>query len=124
MLARYGHQFRLRTGGGLEPVIKYRWQSSKYDAGLYREQPYFVDNRNPPESIIPARGILDLSVRFSPPRGNWDLTAYVTNATDELDIRSLSYNANPANAATTFGQTTAMLGEPRLAGIILTANFR
>lgn len=124
VLARYGHQYRLANGSGFEPVVKYRWQSSKYDAGLYREQPYFIDNLSPLETRIPARGILDLSVRFTPPHGHWSLTAYLNNATDTLDIRGLAYNANPANAATTYGQTTAALGEPRMMGIIATASFR
>jgi iron complex outermembrane recepter protein len=124
LVARYGHQYRLANGAGVEPMAKYRWQSSKYDAGLYREQPYFVDNRSPLESTIPARGIIDFSVRFTPPRGHWGVTGYVNNASDTLDIRGLAYNANPANAATTYGHTTATLGEPRLIGVILDASFR
>lgn len=123
LLGRYSHAFAM-SAGILEPELKYMWQSGKYDAGLYREQSYFVDNRSAIETRIPARGVLDLSVRFAPRQQRWELTAYVTNVLDELVIRSLSYNANPANAATNFGHTTAALGDPRMMGLIWSTRFQ
>ncbi len=124
VLGRYGHTFVLEGGARLDPQLKYLWQSEKYDAGMYREQAYFPDHRNPAETTIPSRGILDFSLRFTPRNARWDLTGYVNNATDEIATRSLIYNANPANAATTYGHTTAQLGDSRIFGIILNTRFQ
>ena len=109
------------NGATLNPQLKYQWQSEKYDAGLYRPQAYYPNNRNTRETAIPAFGLLDVSLRFAPAGDRWDVPAYVNNATDELNIKSLTYDPNPAGA--TLGQTLATLGEPRTYGVILTAKF-
>lgn len=121
VLGRYGHTFTFSNGATLNPQLKYQWQSEKYDAGLYRPQAYYPNNRNTRETAIPAFGLLDVSLRFAPAGDRWDVTAYVNNATDELNIKSLTYDPNPAGA--TLGQTLATLGEPRTYGVILTAKF-
>lgn len=122
-LARYSHTFLLGSGATLQPQLKYQWQSEKYDAGLFREQAYYPAGRNPIQTRIPAQGILDASIRYRSASERWDVTAYVNNVTDELALRSLSYGANPANAASTWGHVTATLGDPRLAGLILGLRF-
>jgi len=128
-IGRYGHTFTLSNGATILPQAKYQWQSEKYNAstiqktiiaaGVVYERPF-----DPRYTTIPSQGILDLSVKFAPPSDAWDVTAYVNNATDELDIKSLSFNDNRNTAAnSTTGHQTASLGDPRIWGLIFNIRF-
>jgi iron complex outermembrane recepter protein len=123
VLGRYSRTFNLASGALLNPQFKYQWQSEKYNAGSFYAVPYAINNRLPRETEIPSRGILDVSLRFSPASGNWDLTAYVNNATDELNVITRAYSDNPSAANAIFGHITGTIGEPRTYGLILNARF-
>lgn len=128
VLGRYGHTFTLGSGATINPQLKYQWQSEKYDAGIIVTRGNGCGTYNPQcvtprETAIPDQGILDFSLRFAPGNDAWDITAYANNVTDELNIRALTYDANPANANSTYGQVLATLGEPRTFGVVLNARF-
>ncbi len=129
VIARYGHTFTLPGGATILPQAKYQWQSEKYNAstiqktiigpGVVYERPF-----DPRYTTIPSQGILDLSLRFAPASDAWDITAYLNNATDELDIKSLNFNDNRNVAAnSTTGHQTATLGDPRMWGVIFNIRF-
>lgn len=128
-IGRYGHTFTLANGATIVPQAKYQWQSEKYNAstiqktiiaaGVVYERPF-----DPRYTTIPSQGILDLSVKFAPASDAWDVTAYLNNATDELDIKSLNFNDNRNTAAnSTTGHQTATLGDPRMWGLIFNVRF-
>lgn len=128
-IGRYGHTFTLANGATIVPQAKYQWQSEKYNAstiqktiiaaGVVYERPF-----DPRYTTIPSQGILDLSLKFAPASDAWDVTAYLNNATDELDIKSLSFNDNRNTAASsTTGHQTASLGDPRIWGLIFNVRF-
>jgi iron complex outermembrane receptor protein len=128
-IGRYGHTFTLPGGATIVPQAKYQWQSEKYNAstiqktiisaGVVYERPF-----DPRYTTIPSQGLLDLSVKYAPASDAWDVTAYVNNATDELDIKSLNFNDNRNTAAnSTTGHQTATLGDPRIWGLIFNVRF-
>jgi len=138
-LARYSHRFDLQGGAAIVPGIKYQWQSRKYDGGAIPagsvlpgatavdpvRGTFILARETPGQTTIPAQWIADLQVKFVPAGSAWDLTAYVHNLTDELEIKQLFYGANPLNGGPTgnYGHTTALLGEPRTWGVILNLRF-
>ncbi len=128
-IGRYGHTFRLANGATILPQAKYQWQSEKYNASTIQKTiiaPGVVFERafDPRYTTIPSQGILDLSVKFAPPSDTWDITAYLNNATNELDIKSLNFNDNRNTAAnSTTGHQTATLGDPRLWGLVFNIRF-
>ncbi len=128
-LARYGHTFTFADGATLNPQVKYQWQSQKYDGSVIVTPGAGCGTYNalcvtPGQTAVPSQGIMDLSLRFKPASDSWDITAYVNNVTDELNIRALTYTNNPANSATNYGHVTATLGEPRTYGVVLNARFK
>lgn len=138
-LGRYSHRFDLPGGASVVPGIKYQWQSRKYDgggipAGSVLPGAATVDpvrgtfnlaREVPGQTTIPSQRIMDLQVKFVPASDGWDLTAYVHNLTDELEIKQLFYANNPLGGGPTgnYGHTTALLGEPRTFGVILNLRF-
>ena len=138
-LGRYSHRFDLAGGASIVPALKYQWQSTKHDdgtipAGSVLPGATSVDpvsgtfnlaREVPGQTTIPAQRIMDLQVKFVPASSAWDLTAYVHNLTDELEIKQLFYAANPLGGGPTgnYGHTTALLGEPRTVGVILNLRF-
>ncbi len=129
LIGRYGHTFSLANGATILPQAKYQWQSEKYNGSTILNTiigPGVVYERSldPRYTTIPSQGILDLSVKFAPPSDTWDITAYLNNATDTLDIKSLSFNDNRNTAAnSTTGHQTAQLGDPRLWGLVFNIRF-
>ncbi|MEQ1580464.1 MAG: TonB-dependent receptor [Steroidobacteraceae bacterium] len=138
-LGRYSHRFDLAGGASIVPALKYQWQSRKYDGGAIPagsvlpgatavdpvSGTFNLAREVPGQTAIPSQWIMDLQVKFVPPRGAWDVTAYVHNLTDELDIKQLFYAGNPLGGGPTgnYGHTTALLGEPRTVGVILNLRF-
>lgn len=129
LIARYGHTFTLPGGTTIVPQAKYQWQSEKYNASTILKTiigPGVVYERSfdPRYTTIPSQGILDLSLKFAPASDAWDITAYLNNATDELDIKSLAFNDNRnPGANSTTGHQTASLGDPRLWGLVFNLRF-
>jgi hypothetical protein len=138
-LGRYSHRFDLAGGSSIVPALKYQWQSRKYDGGAIPagsvlpgatsvdpvRGTFNLGREVPGQTTIPAQWIMDLQVKFIPPDSAWDVTAYVHNLTDELEIKQLFYAANPLGGGPTgnYGHTTALLGEPRTFGVILNLRF-
>jgi iron complex outermembrane receptor protein len=139
ILARYSHAFDLANGGSLVPLLKYQYQTSKYDSGAVpggsvapgvttinpAQGTFNLTRRNFPQEKIPRQGIIDFMLTYYSPRENWDITTYVHNLTDELDIKTLTYGGNPlAQGATgTYGHITGTLGEPRTWGMNFNMRF-
>ena len=139
LIGRYGHTFSFAGGSSLTPSIKGQYQTQKYDggaipagsvaAGATTFNPaagtFNLERKNPGQTAIPAQSIWDFQAQYKSSSGNWDITAYVHNVFDELDIKTLSYGNNPTStsATGTYGQITGTLGEPRTVGVILGARF-
>lgn len=139
LIGRYGHTFDFSGGSSLTPSLKYQYQTQKYDggqipggsvpAGATTINPaagqFNLERKNPGQTAIPAQGILDFQMQYKSASGMWDVTAYVHNVMDELDIKTKGYGNNPASsgATGTYGQITGTLGEPRTVGVILGARF-
>jgi len=150
-IARYSHTFEFAGGASLTPALKGQWQTSKYDGGIIpggsvaagvttidpQNGTFNLERQNPGQTKIPSQGTMDFQLAFRAASGVWDVTAYVHNLTDELDIKSLSYTNNPgviaASAATPtrtvsgtggYGHITGTVGEPRTVGVILSARFK
>jgi outer membrane receptor protein involved in Fe transport len=122
LLGRYSHTFELPNGSALQPALKYQWQSERIDRGTYRAQGYVPDHRTPWQYAIPARGVLDASLLFTAPGGNWDVMVYANNVTNKLVIETRAADINPASP--TYGLITGLIGEPRTYGVIVKANLR
>jgi iron complex outermembrane receptor protein len=150
-IGRYSHAFEFAGGSSLTPLVKYQYQTSKYDGaqipagsvaeGVTTIDPsrgtYNLERQNPGQTIVPAQGIMDFQLTYKAASGAWDVTAYVHNVFDELDIKNIGYTNNPGVAAATagvprrtvaanssYGHVTAALGEPRTVGVILSARFK
>ena len=150
-IGRYSHEFQFAGGSSLTPMVKYQYQTQKYDganipagsvpAGVTTIDPsrgtYNLERQNPGQTIIPAQGIADFQLSYRAASGAWDVTAYVHNVFDDLDIKNIGYTNNPGVAAATaavpvrtvaptssYGHVTATLGEPRTYGVILSARFQ
>jgi iron complex outermembrane receptor protein len=121
VLGRYSHTFNFANGSRVNPALKYQWQSEKWDQSAIQDTRFYPNGRLNRFTAIPSRGILDVSLKFTSPSETWDVTGYVNNATDELNIKSLAYDPNPASAI--YGLTTATVGEPRTYGVVFTARF-
>jgi iron complex outermembrane receptor protein len=138
-LGRYSHRFDLAGGASIVPALKYQWQSRKYDGGAIPagsvlpgatsvdpvRGTFNLAREVQGQTTIPQQWIMDLQVKFVPAGSAWDLTAYVHNLTDELEIKQLFYASNPLGGGPTgnYGHTTALLGEPRTVGVILNVRF-
>lgn len=110
---------RRSTSGRARSTNTSTIQKTIIAAGVVYERPF-----DPRYTTIRAQGILDLSLKFAPASDAWDVTAYLNNATDELDIKSLSFNDNRNTAASsTTGHQTASLGDPRIWGLIFNVRF-
>jgi iron complex outermembrane receptor protein len=129
-IARYSRTFDFANGARLVPQLKYQWQSEKYDEGIYLTPPWYPDRRQYKQMTIPSRGVVDFSLTFSPANDRWDASAYVHNATDELLINSLTYDAayqqpSPGTyvAGATFGHLTGQIADPRTYGVLFNVRF-
>jgi iron complex outermembrane receptor protein len=144
-IARYSHTFRFGSGATLDPGAKFRWEARQYNAATIPGNSVPVGGavnlitgainptrRSPYQTAVPAQGVLDLSLRFVSASGRWSATAYVNNATDELNIQSLTYTDTPGtyNPTTrvftpnaTYGHNTATLGDPRTWGVAFEVRF-
>ena len=139
LLGRYSHTFGFANGGSLVPAVKYQYQTQKYDAGAVpagsvnpgvttinpATGTFNLQRQNPGQTAIPGFGLLDFQLTYNSPGGKWDVTAYVHNVTDELDIKTLAYGNNPGAGGATgnYGHITGTLGDPRTVGVILGARF-
>ena len=69
---------------------------------------------------VPAHARLDLSVNYTPDRGNWQATAYVNNVTNEYTYLAPTYEGQNGTGS---GIVYAGILPPRTFGLIVNAKF-
>ena len=90
----------------------------------WRSDIFFADDNDRPElqtgRIVPdliqdeyqdAFGLFNLRVAYIPDDGNWDVEAFVNNASDEV------YRKGAGSAGESIGMPTNVLGDPRIWGV-------
>jgi iron complex outermembrane receptor protein len=75
----YEHPFTMGASGTLTPRVSFKYQSKVY----------FVANDYPDESEG-GYGLLNFGLDYAPPKGNWQATAYVENATNKVAFSDAS----------------------------------
>jgi len=79
-----------------------------------RNDKFFFDNENSDELIIPSQNSTDLRAGVNAADGDWELMAWMKNATDETNI---------ATAFELFGTTYYYYAAPRTYGVTFRYNF-
>jgi iron complex outermembrane receptor protein len=103
---RYG--LPLTRGGNLLFVGNYGWMDEYQRASANENQPKNPDGSNKPE---PAYGILNARVVFEPAEGNWQLSLFGTNLTNEW------YVNGGADFGFFEGTDIGTIGRPREVGV-------
>jgi iron complex outermembrane receptor protein len=93
------HSFVLASGAAVIPSFTIRWTDDQYVAPLTLES-----------RLQEAYTTVDANIRYNAPSGDWNVNAYVKNATDELTKNAYFVGE-------------VMVGSPRQVGIVFNAKF-
>ncbi|MFC7293059.1 TonB-dependent receptor [Hirschia litorea] len=83
---------------------------------VWKDEVYFSDE-NRPEELQDAYGLLDFKIGLRSESNNWEVSAFVENATDE------EYLIDYGNTGQAFGIPTTIRGIPRWYGVKFKAKF-
>ncbi len=102
------HRLPLASAGEMLFRVDYSWMDDYERAVAADFQSKNPDGSNAPE---PAYGLLNARIVFTPAQGNWRLSLFGTNLTNEWYVNG-GFDLGPA-----WGYAPALIGRPREAGV-------